>query len=380
VGTTAAARQPGLRGCPRPLSEEYDTALLDLDGVVYMAGEPVAEAPRHLADAVAAGTTAAFVTNNASRPPGRVAERLRRMGVDCADEDVVTSAQAAARLVAARVPAGARVLVVGGDGLLAALEEHGLVGVDRLEDDPAAVVQGFGPEVGWRLLAEASAAVHAGLPWIASNPDLTVPTPRGPAPGNGALVQVVALATGKRPEVAGKPQSPLFEETMLRVGGRRPLVVGDRLDTDIEGAVRFGADSLLVMTGVTDVVTLAAAAPPRRPTYLAPDLAGLLAPHPQPEKAPEKAGEEWRCGGWTARAVADDSGSRSGSWPELHGAGAPADALRALVSLCWAHADGAGSTGAAESAERGDGPWPDDLVDTAWRAASTPDQPLPWVR
>jgi hypothetical protein len=230
--------------------------------------------------------------------------------------------------------------------------------------------------VGWRLLAEASAAVHAGLPWIASNPDLTVPTPRGPAPGNGALVQVVALATGQRPEVAGKPQPPLFEETMLRVGGNRPLVVGDRLDTDIEGAVRFGADSLLVMTGVTDVVTLASAPPHRRPTYLAADLGGLHAPHPQPEKA----GEEWRCGGWTARPAAGDSRPRSGSPPELRGAGSPADALRALVSLCWAHADSADSAGSADSADGGGRAWPDDLVDTAWRAASTPDQPLPWVR
>jgi glycerol 3-phosphatase-2 len=367
VGTTATTPASGLRGCTRPLSEAYDTALLDLDGVVYIAGAQIADAPRHLADAVAAGMTAAFVTNNASRPPDRVAERLRRMGVDCADDDVVTSAQAAARLVARRVPAGARVLVVGGDGLQAALAEHGLVGVDRLDDDPAAVVQGFGPDVGWRLLAEASAAVHAGLPWIASNPDLTVPTPRGPAPGNGALVQVVTLATGQRPEVAGKPQTPLYEETMLRVGGRHPLDVGDRLDTDIEGAVRFGADSLLVMTGVTDVATLASAPPHRRPTYLAADLRGLHAPHPQPEAA---AGE-WRCGDWTARAVADGSGSPSGSpagtRPELHGDGSAEDALRALASLCWAHADG------------GD-PWPDDLVETAWRAASRPDQPLAWVR
>jgi len=374
VGTTATVPPAGLRACTRRPSEAYDTAMFDLDGVVYIAGEAITGAPGHIADAVAAGMTAAFVTNNASRPPDRVAERLRRMGVDCAADDVVTSAQAAARLVARRVPAGARVLVVGGDGLQAALEEHGLVGVHRLDDDPAAVVQGFGPEVGWRLLAEASAAVHAGLPWIASNPDLTVPTPRGPAPGNGALVQVVALATGKSPEVAGKPETPLFEETMLRVGGTRPLVVGDRLDTDIEGAARFGADSLLVMTGVTDVVTLASAPAHQRPTYLAADLGGLNDPHPQPERA----GEEWRCGGWVARPVADDSDARSGTRPELGGDGSPVDALRALVSLCWAHADDEG--GSADGTDSGKDPWPDGVVDTAWRAASTADQPLPWVR
>ncbi len=376
MGTTATVPQRGLRACTRRLSEVYDTAMFDLDGVVYIAGEPITGAPGHIADAVAAGMTAAFVTNNASRPPHRVAERLRRMGVDCADDDVVSSAQAAARLVAGRVPAGARVLVVGGDGLEAALDEHGLVGVHRFDDDTAAVVQGFGPEVGWRLLAEASAAVHAGLPWIASNPDLTVPTPRGPAPGNGALVEVVALATGKRPEVAGKPQTPLYEETMLRVGGSRPLVVGDRLDTDIEGAGRFGADSMLVMTGVTDVVRLAAAAPHLRPTYVAADLGGLQESHPQPESA----GEEWRCGGWVARPVADDD-SPTRSRPELRGTGSPVDALRALVSLCWAHADRAGSAEGTEGGTGGDSePWPDELVNTAWRDAATPEQPLPWLR
>jgi glycerol-1-phosphatase len=374
--TTATQREPGLRGCTRPLREAYDTAVLDLDGVVYIGGEAVADAPRHIADAVAAGMTAAFVTNNASRPPERVAERLRRIGVDCDAADVVTSAQAAARLVARRVPAGARILVVGGDGLEDALGEHGLVAVHRFEEDPAAVVQGFGPDVGWRLLAEASAAVHAGLPWIASNGDLTVPTARGPAPGNGALVEVVTLATGRRPDVAGKPETPLFEETVLRVGGSRPLVVGDRLDTDIEGAVRFGADSLLVMTGVTDVLTLASAPPDRRPTYLAADLAGLHAPHPQPQAS---AGE-WRCGGWTARAVAGGTGTRPVTRPELRGAGSPTDALRALVSLCWAHADGADGTDDADGADRADEPWPDGLVDTAWRAAFPPDEPLPWMR
>jgi glycerol-1-phosphatase len=253
--------------------------------------------------------------------------------------------------VARRVPAGSRVLVVGGGGLVSALAEHHLDAVSALEEDPAAVVQGFHPDVGWRLLAEGAAAVDAGLPWIASNTDLTAPSQHGRSPGNGLLVEVIARTTGRRPEVAGKPETPLFEETMLRVGGARPLVVGDRLDTDIEGAQRCGVDSLLVMTGVTDVVTLAAAAPCRRPTYVADDLAGLLEPHPRPASATGEA----RCGGWTARVVSERSGTR----PELRGEGRPADALRTLVTLCWAHADSTGS------------PWSDTVVDAAWRAAAT---------
>ncbi len=346
MGTTAA-HGTGLRGCPRPLAQAYDTAILDLDGVVYIGDDPVADSPRHIAAAVAEGMTVAFVTNNASRRPDQVAERLRRLGVPCADGDVVTSAQAAARLLARRVPAGSRVLVVGGVGLAAALAEHGLVAVSRLDEQPVAVVQGFDPDVGWRLLAEGAAAVNAGLPWIASNTDVTLASARGPMPGNGLLVEVIARTTGVRPEVAGKPQTPLFEETLLRVGGRHPLVVGDRLDTDIEGGARCRADSLLVMTGVTDVVTLAAAPPARRPSYVADDLSGLLVPHPQPRLAEGEA----RCGGWTARAV------HSGARPRLHGEGEPIDALRALVALCWARADG------------DPGRWSDDLVRAAWESA-----------
>lgn len=352
TGDTAREQPPrrgdALRGCEIPLVEAYDTAMLDLDGVVYIAGEAVADSPQHIAKAVAAGMTAAFVTNNASRPPARVAERLQRIGVDCRVEDVVTSAQAAARLVAGRVPAGARVLLVGGEGLRHALEEHGLVAVDSADDEPAAVVQGFHPDVGWRLLAEGCAAVAAGLPWIATNTDTTVPSPRGPAPGNGLLVEVIAQTTGRRPTVAGKPEPPLFEETLIRVGGRRPLVVGDRLDTDIEGAVRCDADALLVMTGVTDVVGLAHADPGERPTYVAEDLGGLFTAHPRPEAV--DGGRRVACGGWSAEDTGHDG-------PHLSGGGERADAIRALVSLCWARRDGGGDA------------WPGERIAAAWRAA-----------
>ena len=365
LSSSAPQRGSGLRECTQPLVEVYDTAMFDLDGVVYLGGEPVAGSSDHVAHAAKAGMTLAFVTNNASRPPAEVAERLRRIGVACRPEDVVTSAQAAARLVATRVPAGSHVLVVGGRGLQAALAEHDLVGVSAMDDEPAAMVQGFDPDVGWRLLAEGTIAVRAELPWIASNTDATVPTVRGRVPGNGLLVEVIASATGKRPVVAGKPEPPLFEETLLRVGGERPLVVGDRLDTDIEGAVRCDTDSLLVMTGVTDVTVLAAAEPGRRPSFVADDLAGLFTPHPVPTSADGTEGE-WHCAGWAARVAIHGSDSR----PELSGSGSSADALRALATLCWQLQDREGIS------------WPAEVVDTAWRAAlpamTRPDQPLRW--
>ncbi len=312
--------------CSRALTEAYDVALLDLDGVVYVGPRAVPGAPGALAAARAAGMRLAFVTNNAARPPAVVAAHLRELGVPAADTDVVTSAQAAARLVCGQVPAGAAVLVVGGEGLDVALRELGLRPVYSVEDQPAAVVQGFHPDVGWRLLTEGTLAVRRGLPWVASNRDRTVPTARGLAPGNGLLVAVVAEATGRQPQVAGKPEVPLHREAMLRTVARRPLVVGDRLDTDIAAARRAGADSLLVLTGVTDPPALLAAPPACRPTYVAADLNGLLAPHP--EVAPN--GEHgWRCRDWVASAP-PDSGRLV-----LAGQGSAEDGLRALCAAAW---------------------------------------------
>ncbi|MGW4647715.1 HAD-IIA family hydrolase [Kitasatospora sp. NPDC004289] len=319
-GTARTA--PG--GSGLPLAEAYDTALLDLDGVVYAGPYAIDHAAASLDVARAGGMRLAYVTNNASRPPRVVAEHLTELGVPAAPEDVINSAQAAARLVAEKVPAGAKVLVVGGAGLVEALAEHGLVAVRSLEEGPLAVVQGYDPSVGWPQLAEASYAVASGLPWVASNTDLTVPTARGIAPGNGTLVAAVRTATGVEPEVAGKPLPPMHRETVIRTGAKRPLVVGDRLDTDIEGAWNGGVDSLLVFTGVTTPALLLAAPPEHRPTYLAADLRGLLTAHR--EAVAVDGGFE--CGGW--RAWAEDGVLRlAGGGEDVY------DGLRALCGAAW---------------------------------------------
>lgn len=287
---------PGrLQTCAEPLCSRYDCAMLDLDGVVYRGPDAIPDVPALLQRARASGMTMAFVTNNASRTPDAVAEQLCDMGIDATAADIVTSAQAAARELLTLVGAGARVFVVGGPGLSVALTRVGLLPVTTAEERPVAVVQGFSPDVGWRQLAAASYLVRQGLPWVASNLDLTVPTVDGIAPGNGTLVAAIEAAAGRGPDVvAGKPYRPLFDETVRRTGARRPLVVGDRLDTDIEGAVTCGASSLLVMTGVTDVAALCAAAPGSRPSYVSWTLDGLLTPH----SAPTASGRTWRLEGW----------------------------------------------------------------------------------
>jgi glycerol-1-phosphatase len=319
-----------LKSSDEPLTSAYDCAMLDLDGVVYVGRRAVDRVPERLAEARRRGMTLAFVTNNAARTPPEVAQQLRELGVEAAESDVVTSAQAAAALLADRLPRGSRVLVVGGDGLAVALTERGLVPVSSADDDPAAVVQGFHPTVGWRLLAEGSYAVARGLPWIASNLDLTVPTARGIAPGNGSLVDAIGNTVGRRPdEIAGKPYRPLFDETVKRTGARRPLVVGDRLDTDIEGAANCGADSLLVMTGVTSARELCHASEGRRPDYVARTMAGLLTPHRPPER---DGAAVCSLGGWRV-AVADGALTLDAVGDDLD------DALRAGAEASWAWLD-----------------------------------------
>jgi glycerol 3-phosphatase-2 len=321
----------GLIGSARPLVEVYDLVLLDLDGVVYIGKAAVPGAAEALDQVRAAGVRTAFVTNNASRTPAVVAGHLRELGVQAEDDDVVNSAQAAAALLARRLPPGSAVLVVGGEGLFRALEEVGLTPVASVDDQPVAVVQGFSPTMNWALLAEGSRAVRSGLPWIATNTDLTVPTPFGPAPGNGTLVAAIAATTGVTPEVAGKPQPTLFLEAAQRYSGKRPLVVGDRLDTDLEGARAAGMDGLLVLTGVHRTRDLLAAEAARRPHLIARDLSGLLQAHPAAERSGEGAGQ------WTVNAATVRVDSEG-----LHVVEAgpePLDLLRAGCSAAWAAAD-----------------------------------------
>jgi glycerol 3-phosphatase-2 len=328
VGSAPARTSPGASA--DPLCQAYDAALLDLDGVVYLGGQAVPGAAEALRQAADRGMRLAYVTNNASRSPSAIAAQISGMGVAATASDVVTSAQAAARLLAGRLPAGSPVLVVGAIALRIALRERGLRPVSVAADRPLAVVQGYTPDLNYGLLTEAALALRAGASYVATNVDPTLPTQRGLQPGNGSLVQVLVVATGQQPEVAGKPEPPLHAEAVQRTGATRPLVVGDRLDTDIEGGVRNGADSLLVLTGVSSPADAVLAPPRQRPTYLARDLGGLLTGQPEVSPAPDGG---FACGGWTARLVSD------GDKLELSGSGDPVDGLRALCGAAWSGGD-----------------------------------------
>ena len=324
------------------LVDGYDLVVFDLDGVIYLIDKPIDGAAEAVERLRAAGTAVAYATNNASRRAADVAALLTGMGVPATADEVLTSAGAAAAMLAERLPADAPVLVVGAEALRAEVRDAGLRVVETFEDSPAAVVQGYGPDVGWRVLAEAALSIRAGATWMATNTDRTLPSPRGPLPGNGSLVAVLRTALGREPDVVvGKPAPALFTTAASQSTAKRPIVVGDRLDTDIEGAVGAGMDSMLVLTGVSGPAELLAASPRRRPTFVADDVSGLFAPEDD-VRVPVKGTDE--VGGW--RVV------RTGERVRLEGAGRPVDALRLLCGVVWDGTDVADLR--AGSAEAGD--------------------------
>ncbi|MEC3957358.1 HAD-IIA family hydrolase [Nocardia sp. CDC153] len=272
------------------LRDRFEALLLDLDGTLFRGHEPIPGASEAL-HAGAPDQRLMYVTNNASRSASGVAMHLRELGFDATEDEVVTSAQAAARLLAHRVAPGSTVLVVGTDDLMAEVENVGLQAVRRYDGvTPAAVIQGHSPQTAWADLAEAAYALRSGALWVAANTDATLPTERGLAPGNGSMVAALRQASGLEPVVAGKPYSPLMEDALERAGTRDALVVGDRLDTDIDGAAATGLESLMVLTGVSTLEDLRTQAPDRLPTYIADDLSALN--HPVANTDPIPAGAD----------------------------------------------------------------------------------------
>jgi HAD superfamily hydrolase (TIGR01450 family) len=318
-----------LKGAPEALAGAYDQALLDLDGVVYLLSQPIPEAAATLAALPGLDCDPVFVTNNASRSPRVVAEALRGMDIPAEESQVLTSAQVVAEILRDRLGEGARILVTGSEALRAAVESQGLTAVT---DPKAAQGIGYGmiPTLTWRDLADLTIAARNGAMWVATNLDATLPTPDGPLPGTGALAGAIATALGRGPDVvAGKPEPGIYRSALARKPGARAVMVGDRPDSDIEGANRAGIDSLLVFTGVVTPRQALALPPEQRPTYLGWSLAALTEPHPEPDWNEEV--DRIMCGGWTAVL--------EGKEIRLSGQGAELDAWRALCELSWAAAD-----------------------------------------
>ena len=271
----------------RTLAQQYDCLLVDLDGTVFRGSSPTDGAVQAL-DEVESRTL--FVTNNASRSAAQVADHLNELGFKAGSDDVVTSAQTAAKMLADQLPADSRVLIVGTDSLADEISAVGLSPVRRWDDEPAAVVQGHSPNTGWPELAEAALAIRSGALWVAANVDRTLPSERGLLPGNGAMVAALRAATDAEPQIAGKPAPTLLNDAVARGDFRSPLVVGDRLDTDIAGANAADLPSLMVLTGVNCAQDAIFAVPDQRPTYIGADLRSL---HQDPDELAIEAQAGW---------------------------------------------------------------------------------------
>jgi glycerol 3-phosphatase-2 len=319
---------------PKTPLDGVDVLLTDLDGVVYTGPSALPYAVESI-NRAHASIRVGYLTNNASRTAASVASHLTELGLHVVADDVVTSPQAAVVLLAGLVPAGSTILVVGGDGLVDEVQKAGFTVTRTADDHPAAVVQGFAPEVGWTQLAEAAFTLQSrpgedDLPWVATNTDWTIPQARGIAPGNGTLVSAVHTAIGRLPIVAGKPERAIFDAAITRFEASSPLFIGDRLDTDILGANRAEMPSALVMTGIDRAKQVLAVGADSRPTYLLGDLRELFEPYPIAQTKVEKRS------GDTLTTVADAVVRVHGNAVRIEKAGRRSiDVLRAGAAAIW---------------------------------------------
>jgi HAD superfamily hydrolase (TIGR01457 family) len=280
------------------LVDRYDAYLFDLDGVLYRADSPVEHAAEAVGRLRELGWPVAFMTNNSARTPSQVAEKLLSVGIRVSADEVVSSAVVTAEMLRERGIEDA--FVIGEDGVLEALGRARIrvLGPDAVEAE--AVVVGWDRGITYDKLRTAALLVERGAALVATNADPSYPAPDGLWPGAGALLAAVVATTGAEPLVVGKPQAPLFEAACRRAGGKVPLVIGDRLDTDIAGAVALGLDSMLVFTGVSTPEDLARG--DVRPTYVGADLRALFVvpeptngsfderPGPRPARPPSDGG------------------------------------------------------------------------------------------
>lgn len=305
------------------LIDEFDSLLLDLDGVVYRGKNSVAGAVEAIRQAKDLGKKVGYITNNASRTPEQISQQLIDFGIEVLPTEIIGSAEAAAKLLASKLSSG-KVLVVGGEGLRTEVSKLGFDVVDSASDGPVAVLQGFSPSVGWPQLAEAAFAIQAGAIWIATNQDWTIPLERGIAPGNGTLVGAVHTAVGILPEFAGKPFRPIFDAALQQLGVRNPLVIGDRLDTDIKGAIGAGLSSACVLTGIAGRKELLGARSDERPDFIISDLSSLFDDYPKAQLGKDTCS----VGSSEAAIVGDKLLLVSGNPADI-------DTIRAATHLVW---------------------------------------------
>ncbi len=303
---------------------QYDLLLADLDGVIYEGSIAIRNAVESINQIAAQNINVGYVTNNSSRKPETIVEQLLSLGLTATPEDIISSGQTAVELLQTKISAGAKVLVVGGEGLRARVLSGGFEVVVSSDDKPEAVIQGFSPDVSWKDLAEASYSIQNGAVWVATNNDWTLPQEKGLAPGNGTLVGAVHTAVGQLPIVAGKPEPAIFQTAINLFKPNKALFVGDRLDTDILGANRAKISSVLVLTGVSTRKDVLAASTDERPDYIISSLNELLEDY----KEPRQTKRGWSCGKASVELLGDKVLVTDGDPQSI-------EALRAACNVIW---------------------------------------------
>jgi glycerol-1-phosphatase len=309
------------------LIDAYDTALFDLDGVIYLGADAVSGAAVALAELQRRGVRVMYVTNNAARPVQVVVDHLNHLGFATDADGVLTSAQVAAVALRDELPTGAKILVCGSPNLASLMVEAGFDIVEGAADRPAAVIQGYDPDLSWRRLDEAALAIQRGARWYATNADASRPTERGIVPGLGGAIAVIATALGGSPTIFGKPHRPMMDLAIRRTGAQRAIFVGDRLDTDIGGAVAAGLESLLVFSGAHGKGDLVAAPDSMHPTCIGADVNALL----EPQRVARTSAQGVECGGQVA--VVQGSKIVVTTAPKTYAS--QLDALWAVTQLAW---------------------------------------------
>jgi HAD superfamily hydrolase (TIGR01450 family) len=303
---------------------EHDLLLADLDGVVYEGAVAIKNAVETINTIAQQNIPVGYVTNNSSRKPETIVEQLLGFGLHAKPENIISSGQTAVELLQTKISSGARVLVVGGDGLRARVSAGGFEIVSSSDDKPEAVIQGFAPDVSWNDLAEAAYSIQNGAIWVATNNDWTLPQEKGLAPGNGTLVGAVHTAVGQLPIVAGKPEPAIFQTALNLFKPESAVFVGDRLDTDILGANRAGIKSALVLSGVSTRKDVLAAKPEERPFYIIGNLDELLADY----LAPKQTKRGFTCGKASVELLGDKVLVTDGDPQSI-------EALRAACNVIW---------------------------------------------
>ncbi|WIK65270.1 HAD hydrolase-like protein [Gleimia hominis] len=330
------AKRSDLKGSAEPLTDRYDAVLLDLDGVCYMGKNPVPYAAQEVAKAVESGMQQVFVTNNAARSPQAIVEQLTSFDLPADTKHVMTAAMDIAHIMSEELPAGARVYVIGGQGLREAVQEAGFEVVASADDHPDAVVQGFDRSVDWQTLSEGAFAINAGAKYYASNLDASLPVERGFALGNGALVRAVRYATNVKPTAGGKPLPGIYHRATALVGAEHPVAVGDRLETDVAGALQASVPCLHVLTGVHDAKAVILAERGLRPQLVHTDMRGLNEAHPRPQH--HKDGT-WTCGVSQVAQVIGNQLTLDGVVLDSDNVQVTLDSYRALIAAAWEYSE-----------------------------------------